>query len=34
MTQRRLWAVLAGMGLALGLWARAEAADPAVMEAA
>ena len=34
MTQRRLWAVLAGLGLALGLWARAEAADPAVMEAA
>ena len=34
MTQRRLWALLAGLGLALGLWARAEAADPAVMEAA
>ena len=34
MTQRRLWAVLAGLGLALGLWARAEAADSAVMEAA
>ena len=34
MTQRRLWSVLAGLALGLGLWARAEAADPAVMEAA
>jgi iron(III) transport system substrate-binding protein len=34
MNHRRLLAALAGLTLALGLWVRAEAADPAVMEAA
>jgi iron(III) transport system substrate-binding protein len=34
MTERRLSTVLVGVSLVLGLWTRAEAADPAVMEAA
>ena len=34
MTQLRSWVALAGLILALGLWGAAEAADPAVMEAA
>ena len=34
MTHRRLWGLLTGLALALGLLAPAEAADPAVMEAA
>ena len=34
MTPRRLLAILTGLSLALGLWTRVDAADPAVLEAA